>query len=181
MAEIEYALCTNCGLTLAGVKPASLFNVKVGLVKDLKYYKKVFLRCGVEVKFIKLNGDKLLIYAFKRSKLKKVLFDKDNMEFLRGCGYEYFDVDEALKILIKKLRFEKEFPHEIGVFLGYALEDVKGFISSPSEGVCFTGYWKVYAHAKEKACMFSRYRFCVATLERKLKNGESLARIFNVA
>lgn len=181
MVELECALCAGCGLTLAGIKAASLFNVKVELIKDIKYYKKVFLSRGVEVKYIKLNGDRLLLYVFNRSALESVLFDEENRKFLRERGYEYKSVDEALTILIKKLRFSKDFPHEIGVFLGYALEDVKGFISSPSDGVYFTGYWKVYAHAEEKACMFSRYRFCVAALERKLKSGESLERIFNIA
>lgn len=181
MSEIEYSLCVNCGVTLAGIKPASLFNIKSGLVKNLRDYGKVFSGRGVEVRFIKLNGDRLLLYVFKRSELEKILFEKENMEFLRGCGYAYSTVDEALRILIRKLRFDKRFPHEIGVFLGYALEDVKGFISSPKEGVYFTGYWKVYAHAAEKALTFARYRFCTATIERKLKSGETLERIFKIA
>jgi len=181
MSEIEYALCVNCGVTLAGIKPASLFNIKSGLAKNLRSYKRVFSTRGVELKFIKLNGDRLLLYAYKRSALEKLLFEKENREFLRGRGYEYGTVDEALKILIGKLRFEKQFPHEIGVFLGYALEDVKGFISSPTDGVYFTGYWKVYAHAAEKALTFARYKFCTAVLERKLKSGETLERIFKIA
>jgi len=181
MSELEHALCVNCGITLAGIKPASLFNIKKELIKDIRAYKKMFLCRGVECRFIKLNGDKVLLYVFKRSSLEKILFNKEVGDFLRRYGYEYNTVDEALKILVRKLRFEKAFPHEIGVFLGYALEDVKGFISSPTDGVCFTGYWKVYAHAEQKALMFARYRFCTVTLERKLKNGESLNRIFKVA
>lgn len=181
MSEIEHALCINCGVTLVGIKPASLFSIKEELIKNLRGYKRMFERRGVEVRFIKLNSNGLLVYVFKRKALEKILSNKENAEFLRGCGYEYTGVDEALKILIERLRSNREFPHEIGVFLGYALEDVKGFISSPSKGVCFTGYWKVYAHAKEKAVMFSRYRFCTAAIERKLKSGQSLERIFNQA
>lgn len=181
MSELEHTLCVNCGVTLAGIKPASLFSIKCEAAKYLKDYKRVFLRRGVEIKFIKLNGDRLLLYAFKRNALKNILLNGDNAEFLRERGYVYNDVDEALKILIKRLRFQREFPHEIGVFLGYALEDVKGFIASPSEGVYFTGYWKVYAHAREKSLTFARYKFCTDTLERKLKSGESLNEIFKVA
>lgn len=181
MSELEHTLCVNCGVTLAGIKPASLFSIKSEAVKNLKDYKRVFLSRGVEVRFIKLNGDRMLVYAFKRNALEKILSDKDNAEFLKERGYDCADLDGALKILIRRLRFQSEFPHEIGIFLGYALEDVKGFIASPRDGVYFTGYWKVYAHAEEKSLMFARYRFCTDTLERKLKSGESLNQIFKVA
>lgn len=38
----------------------------------------------------------------------------------------------------------KDFPHEIGLFLGYPLEDVQGFIENRAEGYKCVGCWKVY-------------------------------------
>lgn len=38
----------------------------------------------------------------------------------------------------------KEFPHEIGLFLGYPVWDVEGFIKHNGENYKLCGYWKVY-------------------------------------
>ena len=45
-----------------------------------------------------------------------------------------------------------DFPHEIGVFLGYPLEDVVGFIRH--RGKCFTccGCWKSYGCLLYTSC-----------------------------
>ena len=36
------------------------------------------------------------------------------------------------------------FPHEIGIFLGYPLWDVEGFLKNNGENSIGNGYWKVY-------------------------------------
>jgi len=178
MSEAEYALGVNCGITLAGIKPASLFTVKKSLIKNISLYGKNFDKKGFSFKYLKSSGDRILVYIYHRDRLKKILDDEETKKFLYGAGYNYDTVEEALTELIKRLRTAEKFPHEIGVFLGYALEDVKGFIRSPMDGVYFTGYWKVYAHAEEKKRQFARYRMCSKNITDKLKNGESLLEIF---
>lgn len=50
---------------------------------------------------------------------------------------------------------EGEFPHEIGLFLGYPLCDVRGFIEDARGGVCLgCGYWKVYGEVEEREKLF---------------------------
>ena len=39
-------------------------------------------------------------------------------------------------------------PHEIGVFLGYPLKDVMGFIGHPSLKLTKVNRWRVYGHTK---------------------------------
>lgn len=48
-----------------------------------------------------------------------------------------------------------EFPHEVGLFLGYPPEDVEGFIENKARSCKITGYWKVYSD-EEKAKRFLR-------------------------
>ena len=72
-----------------------------------------------------------------------------------------------------------EFPHEIGVFLGYPLGDVCGFLRDP-DGCILCGEWKVYENAGEAAKTFERFRRCSACICRHMRNGKSLAQIFNV-
>ncbi|MPN31536.1 hypothetical protein SDC9_179010 [bioreactor metagenome] len=47
-------------------------------------------------------------------------------------------------------------PHELGIFLGFPLEDVKEFITNPYKECLLCGYWKVY-HNKEKALKTFKY------------------------
>ena len=49
-----------------------------------------------------------------------------------------------------------QFPHEIGVFLGYPLEDVKGFIENKGKNFLYSGYWKVYSDV-ERAKSYCRH------------------------
>ena len=50
--------------------------------------------------------------------------------------------EQCLARLIERLKDADEFPHEIGLFLGYPPEDVEGFIQEPN-GQKYTGIWKV--------------------------------------
>ena len=53
----------------------------------------------------------------------------DTIAFLKNYGYHNFSVRDAIGQL--QARFEQsEFPHEIGLFLGYPLGDVVGFIQN---------------------------------------------------
>ena len=64
-------------------------------------------------------------------------------------------MDEMLVYAAKRFREYKagkaDFPHEMGIFLGYPLGDVKGFIEHHGRNCLCSGYWKVYEN-EEKAC-----------------------------
>src|SRR5699024_3604088 len=49
------------------------------------------------------------------------------------------------------------FPHEIGVFLGYPLEDVRGFIENEGKRYLMIGYWKVYNDLAGARMIFQEY------------------------
>lgn len=59
--------------------------------------------------------------------------------------------------MIKKLREEPDFPHEIGLFLGYPLEDVKGFIENKADSSKCSGCWKVYGNEQKALKLFEKY------------------------
>ena len=52
------------------------------------------------------------------------------------------------------------FPHESGIFLGYPLEDVCGFIANKGNHAKLCGEWKVYGDAHAAARTFHRYTCC---------------------
>ena len=69
------------------------------------------------------------------------------------------------KILLRfKKRYEaylndehKQFPHEMGLLLGYPIEDVRGFIEHNGCGCLYSGYWKVYRNVPLKKKMFEDF------------------------
>ena len=70
---------------------------------------------------------------FREEPLYRQLMDPDNRAFMKQFGYtEDMTMDEMLVYAAKRFREYKagkaDFPHEMGIFLGYPLGDVKGFI-----------------------------------------------------
>ena len=67
------------------------------------------------------------------------------MTFLKAYGYhDRMSIMEMLEHLRYRMEASINFPHEIGVFLGYPLKDVKYFISRRGNGYHMCGEWKVY-------------------------------------
>lgn len=177
MNEVEYTLGAQCGITFAGIKAASLFSVKSREEKSLKNYARHFSGKGIYFVKLKDGGDRILLYVYNKSKLEGILFDGDNRSFLRQEGYRYSSCEEAIAQLKCKIQGEN-FPHEVGLFLDYPLDDVKGFIADPKGGECMCGYWKVYSQAEAKAATFKRYDCCSRCILNKLREGKPLCEIF---
>lgn len=177
MSQTELSLGAHCGITFAGIKAGSLVNIKRECMGCLKRYVRHFTRRGF--KFVVLKaGERMLLYVYNRAQLNKILSNSQVRAFLCGQGYEYDTAEQAVTILKGRMRGEN-FPHEIGVFLDYPLEDVLGFIANNAEGAKFTGYWKVYADEEKKRELFARYDRCTSRILSRMTGGCSLENIFN--
>jgi len=78
------------------------------------------------------------------------ILDKSNFSF---CGLGGRNGSVSLLIYQKK----QQFPHEMGVLLGYPPEDVEGFIIYEGKNSLCEGYWKVYAEPQKKLRLFAQY------------------------
>ena len=60
-----------------------------------------------------------------------------------------------------KYRFEslQKTPHEIGVFLGYPIWDVKGFIDYKGKDFKYCGTWKVYNNTDYAKIYFKKCKY----------------------
>lgn len=96
--------------------------------------------------------------------LAEQLADRRAFALLRQAGYPVLanrplDLAALLSHLKKRLSQSEAFPHEIGLFLGYPLEDVIGFCRHKGEGCKLCGYWKVYGDvesARKSFALFDR-------------------------
>lgn len=179
MSETEYLVGKNCGVTFAGIKPASLVSVKRGYEEKTIGIAEKFSERGFFCVCLRCLRDRCVMLIYNENALKEILFSAENRAFLKEYGYEYKSVTEALETLARRMR-KSDFPHEVGVFLGYPLADVKGFIHSPKEGLKLCGYWKVYGDVQSAAKKFDRYKRCSECICRRMESGESLAKIFKV-
>ena len=98
--------------------------------------------------------------------------------FFPAMGYDdIHKADAALERLKDRLSDSEVFPHEIGVFLGYPLGDVIGFIQNAGQNCKCTGCWKVYCNECEAVRLFEKYQKCRDVYLRLWNQGKSVLQL----
>lgn len=140
-------LIDKIGATLVGAKPAELLNVSVDGPKKYNWEQmKKLLKGHKEIKIVEIRdrSNKKQVLFYHRKSLDSTLRQKPNLKFLTGLDYPpHYSLEGYVDCLISKIREEK-FPHEIGVFLGYPLKDVLGFLGHPSLKLADIKGWRIY-------------------------------------
>ena len=178
---MEQELITHCAPTLASLKTASLFNLRYSCEKQLACqlaaWNARFRGKGVELMLLRKTKTRALIYVFRRTHLQQDLLQPGVEPFLKSCGYAGTDADGALQTLCGRLQETRQFPHEIGLFLGYPLCDVYGFICNKGRGCKCVGCWKVYGDEQAAARLFAKYEKCRAVYGRLWREGRSVLQL----
>lgn len=181
VSMIEKQLILYCSPTLAGLKSASLFSMPFYDENKLKEveieFQKTFSRKGLSLKWLGTKNGRILVYIYRRKKLNSELSEENVKKFLISFGYDVSDIDGCLEKLKKRILFSEEFPHEIGMFLGYPLSDVKGFIENKGQNYRFAGFWKIYANENDTLKLFEKYRHCTNEYTRLYENGRSVEKL----
>ena len=136
------------GPVILGSKPAEILNLsskdmnKESKLNDIKSF---FSNCSkLTYNVINISDGGIRIIFINKISLSNVLNNKKCLNFLKFIGYpSEYNIDIYINILINKLN-SKDFPHEIGIFLGYPLKDVVGFMGYGNYKFCKTRYWRVY-------------------------------------
>ncbi len=176
LSDLEYLLYIisyHSAPTLDGIKPSSLINFKDGKRDLLSIWNKnkelvcKFLR----LKYYELNStsNSTLVLFYDEVLLKETLSDIDNSEFLISLGYDTHDLNLSFAFLSEKMAID--FPHEIGIFLGYPLEDVYEFMYNENRTCLYVGYWKVFSNLKESLKTFEKYRVSQNKIVNYLSDG----------
>ncbi|MFL0251868.1 DUF3793 family protein [Clostridium neuense] len=161
--DFEYLLLviiSNCAPTLKKQKTASLINF-TNNVRELnllweQYKDRVRRELKINFFELKKNKNSVVVLFYDDKLLKLSIKDKRNIRFLERFGYnDCMNVYECLCLLSK--RYQNMCPHEIGVFLGYPIEDVIAFVDYPNIKCKLTGYWKVYYNEERAKVIFSTY------------------------
>lgn len=161
---LEKALIMHCSPTLAGLKSGNIVNYSFTTIEDLYYQmqlcRKALQAKGVSLRLLKIQDTKALIYVYRKQKIQDDLRKNNVFNFLSTYGYETDQADYCIDRLADRISSQSDFPHEIGLFLSYPLEDVKGFIEHKGQNCRCVGCWKVYCNECEALKLFAKFDKC---------------------
>lgn len=181
VSVVESSLIEHCAPTLAGMKSGSLFNCRFtserAMQKEIAAVNQKLNERGVYVEAMFWKEDFVLIYAYRRTHLVRDLQKEGVRELLAPYGYPSIDADECIAHLKERLFHYDGFPHEIGVFLGYPIEDVKGFIDHKGKECKFCGLWKVYCNECEARKLFAKIQKCTRVYLQVFAEGRSISQM----
>ena len=154
----------HCSPTLAGLKTGSLFSCPCRgweqLTPAIRSLNHKLVPRGLRVLPLRLRGGRALVYVYRPNALEHDLRDRQARSILEQAGYLPERSEQCLLQLIRRLREEAEFPHEIGLFLSYPPEDVRGFMENKACRHKCVGCWKVYGDEEAARRTFARYEHC---------------------
>lgn len=170
-----------CSPTLAGIKTANLFSCHFKDEKEMRESVRrlnvILVKKGIRVVPLRFHEGCALIYAYRPSKLLQDLQQADACSLLKERGYVSEAPERCIVQLIRRLADGGEFPHEIGLFLGYPPEDVCGFIENKAGGYKCVGEWKVYGDVDQAREIFAKYRKCTEVYCTQFAQGKSIERL----
>ena len=179
----EAVLVRQCAPTLAGMKPGSIFcfnhsPLEVSRQKVCQWNKQLApFGLTVQILLERPSSSSVIVFVYRRDRLEQMLSDDAYQSFLAEAGYERTNLDGLLEQLSYRLRTQPEFPHEIGVFLGYPLRDVIGFIENHGRNFTCCGFWKSYGDPAEMQVCFACYRRCIQTYVAMFEQGIPIERL----
>ncbi|HHW94614.1 MAG TPA: DUF3793 family protein [Mogibacterium sp.] len=162
--RLSEKIVRHCSPTLAGLKSAGMFSITCedyeDILCEIRNLNKRLGKKGVKIIPLRYTNGRCLLYVFRLSELTCDFEDKCACKLLKESGYKSCKPVECIGKLIKRLNSEEEFPHEIGLFLGYPPEDVCGYIRNKGKCQKCTGHWKVYGDEKSALNKFKSFKQC---------------------
>ena len=156
--RLAFQVVLQCAPFLKGLKVSCVITVdsqSYGTLRELMD------GLGIEYHRLSESGGRCLVLFYRPEELDRYLKQPGVNELIREYGYTDMSVDRILKRLSERIgdfsRRGMGFPHEIGVFLGYPLDDVKGFIKNEGKKYLMIGYWKVYSDLAGARMVFKEY------------------------
>ena len=176
----EELMVREASPTLAGIKTGSLFSCPYSsheeMMEDIRQINRSMVKKGLCLLPLQFREDRVLLYLFRPASLEHDLTDREAIRILEKAGYEHRGYRRCLTELVRRVKScgPGSFPHEIGLFLSYPPEDVRGFIENHAEGSKLTGCWKVYGDVRAARRRFDAFQRCTAAYRRQLAAGKSV-------
>jgi hypothetical protein len=183
-AHVIYTLANSCMPTLIRQKPCSLIGfqkkyisspekLNLLLINEIEYF-------GCQYKLLYENEKVYFALVYSTDLLEATLSNARNAFILNCYGYKNITTLQALLDHFKA-RFSKyhqgelEFPDELGILLGYPIEDVEQYIKNKGQNYKLCGYWKVYDNVEKAQETFDYFKWISKEAVELIFSGKELS------
>lgn len=173
--SLNLALAEQAAPVLLGCKRGALFTVAFQDAREL-YALLHSQSSHLCTEILRRQGERLLVLFYNRQMLEDTLREQEVQQILSELGYPR-EMKQALLFLKKRICMQPEFPHEVGLFLGYPAEDAAGFVRHGGEHCKLCGTWKVYGDVERAQSRFAMYESCRSLLTQYVNRGGDLLRL----
>ena len=177
----EELMVRQCAPTLAGIKTGSLFPCpcinREELLCQVRSLNRRLPPTRLRPLPLRLTPGSAPLYLYRPATLRRDLSDALARDILTRAGYDGASCGRCVATLIRRLRQGGDFPHEIGLFLSYPPEDVKGFVDNHACNYKCAGLWKVYGDEHRAQRMFARFKRCTDTYCARWSSGATLEQL----
>jgi hypothetical protein len=169
---IEMQLALQCAPLITGLKISNLLNIRRD---DFVPMQEMIKNSRISWYLLLESEEKLTVLLYHRDSLENYLWQPQVIKLLAQAGYQSFSLEVVLEVFCARYRrymeTKSDFPHEMGLLLGYPVEDVDGFIRHKGAYALCTGYWKVYANKERKLKIFESFENAKESLIQLLSCG----------
>lgn len=162
-------LALEAAEVIAGAKPANLFAVSSqpqGCGRNLyrlwrRFGAQLLAEAGLKALEMRQRPGSVLLLVYRPEVMDELLARPNVMALLRCRGFgEPLSAEAVLGRLRETMRAGNDFPHEIGVVLGYPLKDVAGFMQLAPIPFACNGPWKIYGKPQRSLELAETFRRC---------------------
>lgn len=181
--QVETQLALQCAPLIAGLKISNLLIIEKS---NLPYMNYILQGTGISAYVLQVNVERIIILLYRKEPLASYMKQRESQRLLEQMGYSSVCLGDILPEFRRRYQYyletKQHFPHEMGLLLGYPIEDVEGFIHNAGENCLAAGYWKVYGNLKEKRQMFREFELAQEAIFQMISGGtriEDVIRRYN--
>ena len=179
--DLERTLAYHGAPAMAGIKSVDLIawgSPEACSTPLFRQYQHQLARRGIQLRVIWTGCPRCLLLVYRPALLERHLARPEVDRLLVQAGYPAEGpLSGRLAYLRRRLTAAGGFPHEIGLFLGYPLGDVEGFIMNRGQNCKCCGCWKVYGDEEQALRRFAQYRKCQAVYLRLWQAGRTVEQL----
>lgn len=183
--DFEMSIAYHLAPAMLGIKPACLMSMAREdgcLNENIEKFNSKAAAKGLKLEVLCECKSRKLLFLYSEKLLSKQLADERVKALLGSFGYtEDMELDGYIGRLAERITSSGDFPHEVGLFLGYPVDDVTGFIENKGKNYLLCGYWKVYSDEDRARRIFDNYDKCRNYLCKKLHQGENIFQALKIS
>jgi len=181
LSQVETKMVLQCAPLIKGIK---ISNLLIVASSDEEAVRVILKKTGILHYRLLRQDEKTTFLLFRKLQLATYLDAPYVQYILKANGYHDLSLGGILRTFQYRYQTYMDqgegFPHEMGLLLGYPLEDVLGFIEHKGKNYLYSGYWKVYEDVASKRKIFDAYEEAKEELIVLLANGHGIRAIIQL-